>query len=275
MCRNPMCKNFGEPFEPGTSRKHGSRYKYSPANERFVCKYCKQASTARSNRAIRPIVRHFLSESIPFADCPKAWCDNHGVNVFENFKRNSKSSPYRIHLKDAVFCRPCEARKEDKKTVQLGERRSVGNPEVEIPGVRAKAVPFIIMAFRLGARMRRAMFESQLDPDKYYTHLRRIGARLKDFHSWRTARLLDPDFLRNFSGVARIYTDVAVASLRRDSGVSTRKHRRLNIIISVLALNNTFSGVCATSIYVLWFYVIDKPSVSNPIHAPFAFVALY
>ena len=111
------------------------------------------------------------------------------------------------------------------------------DPYVEISGMRGRAVPYIILALRLGVRLRRIPFEAQIKPGTYYTFARKIGRRLGDYYAWRTARLLDRKVAKGFSGLARVYTDVADASLRR-SGET--KHRLLKIIISVLALDDTY-----------------------------------
>ena len=92
MCRNPMCASFGIRFEgeiPGGRKQTADEHYYfrvvPAARGRPVgvlqCRYCGQSSRLASNQAIRPIAHYFLSLSLPFADCPNAQCQNHGVNL--------------------------------------------------------------------------------------------------------------------------------------------------------------------------------------------------
>ena len=51
--------------------------------------------------------------------------------------------------------------------------------------------------------------------DAYYNQLRSIGSRLRDYHAWRNARLLDPDLETDRETPARVYTDVMKVSMKR------------------------------------------------------------
>ena len=74
-------------------------------------------------------------------------------------------------------------------------------------------------------------------PDAYYSQLRSIGRRLREYHSWRNARLLDPRFALDRKTPARVYTDVMQVSLKQYG--DGPRHQLLNIIVSVLALERS------------------------------------
>ena len=83
MCRNPMCPNFGIAYDPNNpfKRKNASgdiRYKDRKSEGRFECRYCAQSFSPKSNQAVRPVVRYYLSLSLPFATCPEQTC---GVRI--------------------------------------------------------------------------------------------------------------------------------------------------------------------------------------------------
>ena len=70
-------------------------------------------------------------------------------------------------------------------------------------------------------------------PDAYYNQLRSIGNRIRDHHSWRNARLLDPDLKTDRKAPVRVYTDVMkVSMIRYGDGP---RHQFLDLIVSVLA----------------------------------------
>ena len=90
MCRNRMCENFGVLYGSDAGGDIHPRYKVvyteekTPEIIRITCRYCTADIPLYPVQSLRPIVRHFLSESLPFADCPIEDCDNHGRNVFES-----------------------------------------------------------------------------------------------------------------------------------------------------------------------------------------------
>ena len=114
MCRNPRCENFCIHYDGPAPAGEGdtvqdARYRITTSDGRIRCKYCGQSFTLKSNRAIRPLARHFLSLSLPFADCPDPDCRNHGWNAFEHFfdqpgvhlRRYRRFGPHRM------ACRRC------------------------------------------------------------------------------------------------------------------------------------------------------------------------
>ena len=86
-----MCDHFGVPYtgpvpEQDGKAAHDDHYQLE-ADGSMRCKYCGMSFGLKSNKAVRPIARYFLSLSLPFADCSNIDCDNHGLNVFEHFVR--------------------------------------------------------------------------------------------------------------------------------------------------------------------------------------------
>ena len=92
MCRNPMCESFGIPFEgeipdghkQASDERYHLRIVIGSRDRRggvIQGRYCGQSAQLHSNRAVRPIVRYFLSLSLPFADCPNPDCGIHVVDL--------------------------------------------------------------------------------------------------------------------------------------------------------------------------------------------------
>ena len=248
MCRNPMCPNFGKPYDPHAPRKRknasgDSRYTYTHSDGRIQCRYCDQSFAPKSNQAVRPIVRYYLSLSLPFAACDTQTCPNYGRNVFEVYaKRGSRFPRYYTHQGNTnvlLTCREC------KESVVLGEYYGLTRGDKEVN----RTVDFIALCVQLGVKKRRTIHYGRMHSSAYTSRLHRIGARVQDYHAWRNAQMFDPESKVDFSQPARVYTDVMTATLRKRGDVDRYQH--LKFIVSVLALKDTFSGVCATSIYVL------------------------
>ena len=251
MCRNCLCDHFGLPYTgdippAGSRAAHDTRYRLD-AHGRMRCKYCKQSFELRSNEALRRIARYFLSLSLPFADCPDVQCANHGHNVFENYV--DKDGVYRAKTRYAragspyrVSCTSC------RQTFSLGEalRLSVdARLNTRLTVIIAEALSQQSVTNTLEKLWKLDLSKSHVSdnrnitvrPDAYYNHLRSIGRRLREYHSWRNARLLDPRVDVDRTTPARVYTDVMQVSLKQ-YGEGPR-HQLLNIIVSVLALERT------------------------------------
>ena len=90
MCVNRMCPHFGLHYgtEEGSDGSSDSRYEIRDRTQddvpgkKLVCRYCGIERNLHVATSIRPITRHFLSESLPFADCPREDCENHGLNAY-------------------------------------------------------------------------------------------------------------------------------------------------------------------------------------------------
>ena len=236
-----MCKNFGVPGNANGQDDAGAHtvYKKVSAKEpvRLKCSYCEQSFAPKSNRAIRPIARYFLSLSLPFATCPNSSCSNYGVNVFENYAAPGRPQRRHYHKvrESAVICREC------KSSVPLGEKLGLRG------GVGRKIEDVLAIVFA-GVRIRRAAWYFEINENAYVRRLQRCGARLQSYHSWLNAGLLSPHAKVDFSQTARVYTDVMDVSLRRTGDVTRFRH--LKVIFSVLAVNRT-SYVLAAHPYFL------------------------
>ena len=205
MCRNPMCGNFGIDFvgnipEDGgkvLDERYTVRVAVDPperAAAEIECRACGQRSRLGSNRAIRPIARYFLSLSLPFADCLKVACENHGKNLFETWDPEKRKRPYRRLDAQTARCKKCQAsftlgtpravqtiphKAEREKLAEEKERRRAHM-------VRIRQVRGLWKSIVDGVRSQRKVsgtldIEEDLPPATYYTYLeepRRPPARL-------------------------------------------------------------------------------------------------
>ena len=201
-----MCDHFGihytEYIPPERSKAaHDKRYRLD-VHGRMRCKYCKQSFEIRSNEALRPIARYFLSLSLPFADCPDVTCENHGHNIFENYiARDSlyrSTSRYsRAGSEHRVSCASC------RQTFSLGEPLHLSvdsklNKRLKLIIAEALSQQSVTNILEKLWKLDLSMSDTRDDqnitvrPDAYYSQLRSIGRRLRDYQSWCNARLLDP-----------------------------------------------------------------------------------
>ena len=199
MCRNPMCANFGIPFE---GEVHGERKRAADENYIvqvtpgpgghpvgvIVCRCCGQRSKLASNRAIRPIARYFLASSLPFADCPNAECQNHGVNLYEHqLWPGQPDSPYRKTGEHTARCNRCGTEPGSRPILLGTARRAADRPETR---QRWRDILDALQAARSTVDTAESL---GISTATHHRHLARIGARLGDYHAFRNARLLHPD----------------------------------------------------------------------------------
>ena len=269
MCRNALCGNFGLHYTGETPTRenpvaHDANYRLQHKENKkerkcqIRCKRCGQSFHLRNNQAVRPLARHFLSLSLPFADCPNEQCGNHGCNVFEHYfekglDKRARSRYGRLGADHRVSCREC------RTTLHLGEplrltvnlllKRSL---RLILEEVMVKSPPSAMI--KKLRKLKSKMTENETDeienvenesddgekkkkaprrPDAYYNQLRSIGNRIRDHHAWRNARLLDPDLKTDRETPVRVYTDVMkVSMIRYGDGP---RHQFLDLIVSVLA----------------------------------------
>ena len=278
MCRNVLCDNFGIPFERPVNESgeplthHDERYRQDK-DDTLRCKFCKQSFELKSNIAVHPIARLFLSQSLPYATCPNEQCDNHGYNVYEHYF--AQKSPYRSkrryrrgdgeHNTTCVKCKrqfaigeplrvgtkliPRDEQRLDKKI----EEKTKKDPNLKIDKAEelmkidlrkqetVKTLPIIVEGIieqRMVSRTLRPRqgLEHPISASAYYARLRQLGARLRDYHSWRNAHLLYPRNGIRVGAPVRVYTDTLIASLKRHG--KEHRYQPLNIIVSVLALED-------------------------------------
>ena len=223
MCRNALCGNFGLHYTGETPTKenpvaHDANYrlehKESKAERkcRIRCKQCGQSFDLNNNQTVRPVARHFLSLSQPFADCPDDSCENHGCNVFEHyfdkgFDKRGRSRYDRAVTDNRVRCREC------RTTLYLGEplrltvnlllKRSL---RLILEEVMTKSPPSVTIKKLRKLKSKMTENESAENEsvegekkkkaprraDAYYNQLRSIGSRLRDYHAWRNATVAGP-----------------------------------------------------------------------------------
>ena len=251
MCRNCMCDHFGIPYTgylipEGSRAAHDQRYRLD-LNGRMRCKYCKQSFEMRSNEALRHIARYFLSLSLPFADCPDDQCENHGHNVFENYIHKdslytAKTRYSRAGTDHRVTCTSCRKTFSIGEPLRLSANRTLHKRLALIidEALSQQSVTNILeklWKLDLSLSDKSDRREITIRPDAYYNHLHSIGRRLRDYHSWRNARLLEPRPDLDRQTPVRVYTDVMQVSLKQYG--DGPRHQLLNIIVSVLALERT------------------------------------
>lgn len=105
MCRNPMRPHFGLLEGEGASALWRLKRRKKEAEPRVFCRACGLSSSLFAEASVRPAVRHFLRQSLPFATCPTPHCPNHAANVFERF-----GTAYRCELEHKVHCLACGCR---------------------------------------------------------------------------------------------------------------------------------------------------------------------
>ena len=234
VCRNPWCPNFltdvdvdlPDGRKQASTKRYTLKTKADPVRHRVgecTCLYCAQTWQLPSNRAVRPIARYFLGLSLPFADCPNRTCPNHGKNVFEHWSATrSPDRLYRRHRGEhQVRCCAC------------GTSVTLGTPE----GARYGAYRLqrrwseILEGLYIARSVTDTYEQTAMAPSTYYSTLRRLGARLRDYHSFRNARLLHPEGVRR-DQPARVYTDVLDVSLQAHR--SDRHHDSLRVIVSTM-----------------------------------------
>ena len=223
-----MCPNFGRRYggpEPNAGDKaaHGDRYRVDLGACRLRCKFCGQSFAFKSNLCVRPVARHFLALSLPFADCPNPGCANHGANVFERFaKRGGRGRRHRRDGPFRVARRSCGAR------IRLGEAL-----HIEQSRSAKRSVAGVLDGVRTGDSITEAVEHLGVGVGAYYDRLERSAARLRDNLAWRNAKLPHPRFMKAGQPV-RVQTDVLEASLQRFGEVP--RHRTLRWIVSVAEL---------------------------------------
>ena len=234
-CHNPKCPNFGVPYDPDDpdypnfiSDRHYAMLSRTDGAGR--CRYCNGHFSAKPNRALRPIARYFLSLSLPFADCSNPDCNNHGVNVFENYSDTGSGifRHYRIEKENAVRCCLCD------KWIRLGEPWHLPRNDETVDSVW-RLTDYILV----GAKKRRVLVRLGMRSQTYLNRVRKIGRRVKDYQAFLNAHLLSPTVLSRLDvgPVARVYTDILTATLRRRGKVA--RYRRMRFIVSVLGLKGT------------------------------------
>ena len=222
------------------------------------CEWCGQKVRLNAAQSIRPLARHFLSESLPFADCPHETCDQHGRNAFETLPRSGvRGGAYWQATAHDLRCTVCLADCPDEdcpngpplarrcpkgkacpnKPFPLGIALGLS----ERPKVR-RSIDAIIHSVGEGRTVTDAR-ASGIPVGSYYRRLQRLSARLGDYHAYRNAFLLKPGFCDQENRTAQVYTDVLQVSLNKLG--ETGRSQLLDVICSVVRLDRTFFVLAA------------------------------
>ena len=191
--------------------------------------FCGHSTKMYSNEAIRPIARFFLSQSLPFADCPNRNCKNHGKNLFENFdpKISSAKRLYRRVEDSRAKCQAC------------GHEFTFGHPlRKTLTEDIIKRLTNVIISNIKPERVTDAIESineiDNLSVGAYYRTLGWISDRLQDHHAFRNAGLLQETWSRKGIEPLRVYTDKFAITLQEVHRSIDRKHKHLNVIVSVV-----------------------------------------
>ena len=255
-----MCANFGVLYGSGlgpgdVDRRYRVNYDDDGDIANLICEYCTAKIELHSARSLRPIARHFLSESLPFADCRKEDCSNHGRNVFEVIgpkrARPRRNRPYHIN-KDrntGVERLTCNGRRKgtDQRcgaSVTLGVSVIKDEDDAEHRCQIAK----ILALIRLGLSQTHAN-GIDINSDTFARSVRRFGDVFRGYHAYRNSYLLKPGWCGQEEKTAVVVTDVLQVSLKRFGNAPART-QRLNVIVSVLRLEETYFILAAHPCYL-------------------------
>ena len=214
----------------------------------ITCRYCTAEIQLHSANAIRRIARHFLSESLPFAECPEPDCENHGRNVFENFAPNQnsarKTEPYHLNEGRLRCYRRRKSGKRCRKSIPLG---APPPKRKDTPEERCR-VFLRLLLIRLGLSVTVAN-GVDVSASSFYQAIDTFGSIFRDYHAYRNAFFLKPDHFRPQDNTAVVHTDVLQVSLKR-LGVGPARNQRLDVIVSVLRLEKSWFILAAHPFYL-------------------------
>ena len=187
--------------------------------------------------------------SLPYADCPNEECINHGVNAFEHWEQMAdRTLTYRKKRDHTATCRQCQS------PVNLGTARGIEKTR------QNKALWKAILE---GARTQRPVTDTieltRIGTGNYYRYLDRMGARLRDYHAYRNARLLHPDVLRRAKPIA-LYTDVLDISLKAFR--EDRRHTFLKVILTAAPVGETIYVVAAHPFFLPKAFAADDETLA-------------
>ena len=229
MCRNAMCPNFGVPYDGshpdgGAKAVSDARYRLDLMQGRARCRHCSLSFQMLPNHSVRPLARHFLSLSLPFADCPAPECANHGFNLFEHCPPKGASAPrrYRWSAERQAVCRACQRR------FTVGEALHAGRGKTARESIQS-----IIELVGYGVKATKTMEGRGIAAGTYYAHLLRSGFRIRDNHSWRNAKLLHASHAAADKPLT-VQTDALDVSLQRFG--DGPRHQLMKLLVSVVVL---------------------------------------
>ena len=166
-----MCAKFGicydgrEPRQKSVTKKKLFTLSAIAAKGRVraTCGICNQSFYVLANRSIRAIARYFLSQSLPFSDCPRSSCSNHGNNIYEHRDEYGKGSD-----EHSASCKRC------KQKFSLGESFAL-----TITKTLNKRLRDVYTGIFLASNISRRIDYAGIASGSYYTHAHKIGARIQ------------------------------------------------------------------------------------------------
>ena len=238
FCRNRMCRNFGVLY--GAAAEPDPHYSCRPATQGgeitgLDCRWCGAYIRLYPPASVKPLVRHFLRQSIPFATCPNESCENYTVNAFAHFwgRPNRPGRPYKVVNPAALKCNLC------KRTFPLGTARVLRDTRKIRIGVTQ-------LLHSVGeARSVTDARGSGIPVSTYYRRLHRSASRLRDYHAYRNAHILKPGFCGSAGKTAIVHTDVVQSTLRRRGKRMAQRSQQLKVIVSVLRVEGTYYVLAA------------------------------
>ena len=261
FCRNPMCPNFGPAPD---LESYGKRYKVEAYSDflfdrRYTCLACGMSSRLLSNPSLRAAYVWFRRQSIPFAACGRAGCANEGANAFEHWDR------YRIDKETDAHKIRCGQGRRCRSSRHLGEPLR-GEQGRDLPGRLQQRMIEIFEHVRLGTPVSRLLEvrgprDARLTPDHFGVLLRSIGARIRDYQSYRNADFMAPGYPDRlealfraanggaapgvsdnpFNGAAALETDAMSAPLRLPATGYPGRERQLPVLVTALRLHRPAS----------------------------------
>ena len=244
MCLNSMCPNFcvlyGSEDGPGSDDLRYRLVHEGGKPTKLHCRSCGMNVRLHSATSLREIARHFLSLSLPFADCPDEDCGNHGVNAFEFYGRSHAGNgrPYRKARNSELACNLCGKFFPIGEPLWLKDTRKVYRHSKRV-----------LHSVSMGRPLSDAI-DSGMKLGPYYRQLLRMGPRLRDYLSYRNAHLLKPQ-----PGGAReqetalVYTDVYQAPIKRAEG-GFLKGNQFKVIASAIRLQGTYYILAAHAYFL-------------------------
>ena len=264
MCANPMCDNFGVLY--GAEDEAGgdaSRYRVTGGNPpTLVCRRCGYSPTLHAPLSVRPLARHFLAQSLPFADCPNEACVHHGINAFEYLGQRvgTYRSPYRQVGSHRLACRECERRERPGAGFQIGTSLGLSRGSRSVRENVAKQLTRVWE----GDSVARSLFGTARKDGRRKRLVRQVGthcrplfavaARMRDYAAWRNAFLLSPEFRAMQTEPVEVHDDVLELSLHRtgDRSAGEPSHKLLRVIVSVVNLRRHLTHfILAAHLYFL------------------------
>ena len=264
-CRNTMCANFGICYdgrEPGPNSVSNKHFTLSAIDAkgrvRATCRKCRQSFYVLANRSIRAIARYFLSQSLPFSDCPHSSCSNHGINIYEHRRKYGRvDGEHRVRCKGTRYDVDAAEMQRCKQTFTLGESSALTKTKTP-----QKTLRDVYTGFFLVANISRTIDYAGIAAGTYYTHAHKIGARIQQYLSWRNAKLLKARTVGQNKTI-RVYTDVLVISLSR-LGEGNRQ-KLLHVIASVIALDRSYYILAVHPCFLPKNLCPDEAAVVNDI----------